>query len=1084
MKKQVGTINKDFSTKDSMTVSWKISPVELKDTFRSPSFKVDEEDYELHFEFDPKDLIETFFTIHCILDKGDFGDFKDLEFTSFSFYGTEQIRIFKTKPDIVFKKVTLAYNKQISSMNKINEFKLEIVIKEKAEGNQTNNSSYSYNSNYVDRTETGYNGLKNQGATCYMNSMLQSLFHTPAFRRLVYNMPTTGTEDVNTSIPLNLQRLFAKMQFSKSACSTKDLTKSFGWESSDVYQQHDVHEFCRVLLDNLEMKLKNTPFENDISNIFRGKYRNYIRGVTVQFQTYKEEQFYDLSLSVKGVPNLQKSFEEYIKPQILDGDNQYQTEEHGKIDVSMGTEFLEFPSVLHLHLNRFEYDYTYNRIVKVGDKFEFPKEIDLSPFLAKDANCEKSNLYQLFGVLVHSGGVGSGHYYAFLRTTTEPQWFEFNDSNVYRATENKSIDDNFGGSQTSSYSSSSYSSSTYTYGNYNNYSWNRSYCGYFLIYVRSDDAHRIFAPINKESVPLHIQDWVENAPEETYNYYGSGNNSSSPKDINFYSEDSLITNNIQSKTGYINESLKKTVKLPGTTKYSELYEEASKLYGIDVKDIRIWQLSYYYHAPNIFIKNDTFSTISSHYSTDYYVHVAQTSSIMASNDINTLFVCIKFFFPDAKLPMQYVGMAEIDKKKTYSDIIPIVNKMMGFPDGTELEIYEETIGPSVHRLTSTLSIQYSSISSGHVFIFQIPPNSPIPHMTFVLREPHELSESKHVSSDQDTEPNVTPEVRLFSYTNFTDHNKKVSIENYYSRKKKCIFASLRDYKTSELLCDISFPSDIQLADMKKFIINSLTLQYDPFKDAMQIYKQDYNGDYPSSFPLNSNYSLSYDFQVEKKYTLYLLLVNGITESELDRMVKPTIQFSEDSIKVSRMTRMFLSKNSKVSQLIQQFAKEFNIDTSQKLRVLKIDRNSIVNEMNPSEELPYYLSNVRIEVIPQDQIDNPNLVRVAFLEVDNYSYAKTVGDPFLFVFNPEETLLEMKKRLQGVLNADEGFFKYRKVFFAGNYPSVNQSDFMKDDTIVGKQYDAKKSFDTPTLYILNQNKKTSKSTIDNSIKIYN
>jgi ubiquitin carboxyl-terminal hydrolase 7 len=36
--------------------------------------------------------------------------------------------------------------------------------------------------------EHAANALKNQGATCYMNSLLQTLFHTHEFRRAVYNM--------------------------------------------------------------------------------------------------------------------------------------------------------------------------------------------------------------------------------------------------------------------------------------------------------------------------------------------------------------------------------------------------------------------------------------------------------------------------------------------------------------------------------------------------------------------------------------------------------------------------------------------------------------------------------------------------------------------------------------------------------------------------------------------------------------------------------------------------------------------------------------------------------------------------------
>ena len=40
-------------------------------------------------------------------------------------------------------------------------------------------------------------GLRNQGNTCYMNSLLQVLYHLPDFRRAIYSLPTS-TEAVRT----------------------------------------------------------------------------------------------------------------------------------------------------------------------------------------------------------------------------------------------------------------------------------------------------------------------------------------------------------------------------------------------------------------------------------------------------------------------------------------------------------------------------------------------------------------------------------------------------------------------------------------------------------------------------------------------------------------------------------------------------------------------------------------------------------------------------------------------------------------------------------------------------------------------
>jgi hypothetical protein len=48
-------------------------------------------------------------------------------------------------------------------------------------------------------------------------------------------------EDEADCIPLQLQRLFGLLQLSgQGSVGTENLTKSFGWSTSDGYQQHDV----------------------------------------------------------------------------------------------------------------------------------------------------------------------------------------------------------------------------------------------------------------------------------------------------------------------------------------------------------------------------------------------------------------------------------------------------------------------------------------------------------------------------------------------------------------------------------------------------------------------------------------------------------------------------------------------------------------------------------------------------------------------------------------------------------------------------------------------------------------------------
>ncbi|KAG6480913.1 hypothetical protein ZIOFF_057501 [Zingiber officinale] len=280
---------------------------------------------------------------------------------------------------------------------------------------------------YDSKKETGYVGLKNQGATCYMNSLLQTLYHIPYFRKAVYHMPTTENDMPSGSIPLALQSLFYKLQYSDNSVATKELTKSFGWDTYDSFMQHDVQELNRVLCEKLEDKMKGTVVEGTIQHLFEGHHMNYIECINVDYKSTRKESFYDLQLDVKGCRDVYASFDKYVEVERLDGDNKYQAENHGLQDAKKGVLFIDFPPVLQLQLKRFEYDFMRDTMVKINDRYEFPLQLDLDRdngrYLSPDADRRVCNLYTLHSILVHSGGVHGGHYYAFIRPTLSDQWY-------------------------------------------------------------------------------------------------------------------------------------------------------------------------------------------------------------------------------------------------------------------------------------------------------------------------------------------------------------------------------------------------------------------------------------------------------------------------------------------------------------------------------------------------------------------------------------------------------------------------------------------------------------------------------------
>lgn len=348
---------------------------------------------------------------------------------------------------------------------------------------------------------TGYVGLINEGTTCYMNSLLQTLFFLSPFRRAVYLMPTSS-EDTD-QIPLALQQVFYHLQFYCEPASTKDLIASFGWGQDERNTQHDVQEFNCVLSDTLERKMKGTSAEGTYSGLFEGKMNNFINCNDVNFKSSRTETFTDVQLNVKGCKNIYESFEKYVEIEDLTGDNQYDAEGFGKQDAKKGVIFEKLPNVLLIQLKRFEYDPYLDNMSKINDKYEFYDEINLDRYVQNRNKGEYT--YKVFSILVHSGNVGAGHYYAYISPKLDGRWFKFNDDSVDFAMPYQAIDANFGGEIPNAEANDK--GEIRVFPNKNEAS------AYMLVYIKESLKYEIIREVATEEIPEKLQDIIRRKSE-------------------------------------------------------------------------------------------------------------------------------------------------------------------------------------------------------------------------------------------------------------------------------------------------------------------------------------------------------------------------------------------------------------------------------------------------------------------------------------------------------------------------------------------------------------------------------------------
>jgi len=310
----------------------------------------------------------------------------------------------------------------------------------------------------------GLCGLINLGNKCFLNSILQCLFHT--LKLTDYILTSKYKEDLDKTNNKEFYILHSYITLLNNVWNENQLIKpktfleNIGIIHKKYFslQQQDSHECLLYILDllhkplsyEIEIEIKG-DIKNDTDELIKkslddwGKYygNNYsyiieifngllfynINCLNCKYTNIIFEPYNIISLNIpESTSSLEQCLDSFFNEHEINSWKYNKCNYNGcKKHINLWTLTMYFI----INFKRFKINNTNN--IKNTNLITFPlNELNLTKYISPQKNDTSNYIYNCYAINYHSGDLNSGHYWSICKNI-DNNWFKFDDGNVTRS---------------------------------------------------------------------------------------------------------------------------------------------------------------------------------------------------------------------------------------------------------------------------------------------------------------------------------------------------------------------------------------------------------------------------------------------------------------------------------------------------------------------------------------------------------------------------------------------------------------------------------------------------------------------------